>query len=412
VSATPAEQAAVAELRDPATIRLRCGQVLAAARADALTHFRLHEGRIDAAAERVVDRIWAAYPDLQIPYHSRWRHFSVGGVDRAALLDARLSQADDAERARARFDLTVTSVLLDAGAGPDWSYTEAESQRTFDRSEGLAVASFHMFLAGAFSSDPTRPLRADAAGLRAVTAASVGDAFQVGQGNPLVGLEGRASLITKLGDAVAASPTLFGESPRVGHLYDHLAAQAEGGKLPATAVLAAVLEGFGPIWPGRVELGGVNLGDVWPHPALSGHGPGAGLVPFHKLSQWLTYSLLEPLEWAGITITDLDALTGLPEYRNGGLLVDTGVLEPKCEAVLAQAHLPGSEVIVEWRALTVALLDLIAVKVRELLGLSADDFPLAKVLEGGTWAAGRAVASERRESGGPPIRIQSDGTVF
>ena len=68
--------------------------------------------------------------------------------------------------------------------------------------------------------------------------------------------------------------------------------------------------------------------------------------------------------------------------------------------------------IVEWRALTVALLDVIAVKVRELLGLSAADFPLAKVLEGGTWAAGRAVANEQREGGRPPIRIQSDGTVF
>ena len=49
-------------------------------------------------------------------------------------------------------------------------------------------------------------------------------------------------------------------------------------------------------------------------------------MPFHKLSQWLTYSLLEPFEWAGVTVTGLDALTGLPEYRNGGLLLDTGVL--------------------------------------------------------------------------------------
>ena len=57
-------------------------------------------------------------------------------------------------------------------------------------------------------------------------------------------------------------------------------------------------------------------------------GPGltAGWMPFHKLSQWLTYSLLEPFGWAGVAVTDLDELTGLPEYRNGGLLLDTGVL--------------------------------------------------------------------------------------
>lgn len=405
---------AVVELRDPATIRARCQRVLAAARDDALTHFRFDPSQLDDAAKRVVQQIWAAYPDLQIPYHSRWRHFAVGGVDRAALLDERLTAAgaDRHERARARFDLTVTSVLLDAGAGPDWSYAEADSGRTFDRSEGLAVASFHMFLAGAFSGDAARPLQADAAGLRAVNADTVGAAFQVDAQNPLVGLEGRASLITKLGDAIAASPALFGDAPRVGNLYDHLIAQADDARLPAAAVLAAVLEGFGPIWPGRVELDGENLGDVWPHPAAGGEGPGAGLVPFHKLSQWLTYSLLEPLEWAGITIVDLDALTGLPEYRNGGLLVDTGVLALKDPAAAEQAHLPGSELIVEWRALTVALLDALAVKVRALLDVDAEAFPLAKVLEGGTWATGRAVARELRPGGGPPIRIQSDGTVF
>jgi len=46
-----------------------------------------------------------------------------------------------------------------------------------------------------------------------------------------------------------------------------------------------------------------------------------GLVPIHKLSQWLSYSLVEPLMAAGIEVTDLDGLTGLAEYRNGGLLV-------------------------------------------------------------------------------------------
>jgi len=42
------------------------------------------------------------------------------------------------------------------------------------------------------------------------------------------------------------------------------------------------------------------------------------IVPFHKLTQWLTYSLLEPLETAGLTVVNLDELTALPEYRNGG----------------------------------------------------------------------------------------------
>lgn len=94
--------------------------------------------------------------------------------------------------------------------------------------------------------------------------------------------------------------------------------------------------------------------------------PGSDLVPFHKLSQWLMYSLLEPFEQAGIFFDDKDKLTGLAEYRqasvfvlsfycvlclsvcvcvcvcvlvcivlivlccrNGGLLVDMGVIVPK-----------------------------------------------------------------------------------
>ena len=141
-------------------------------------------------------------------------------------------------------------------------------------------------------------------------------------------------------------------------------------------------------------------------------GPGltAGWVPFHKLSQWLTYSLIEPFQWAEVAVTGLDELTGLPEYRNGGLLLDLGVLAPR-DPSLAASPLPvGHEAVVEWRALTVALLDRLADRVRARLG--RPDMPLARILEGGTWAAGRRIAAESRPGGGPPLRVVSDGTVF
>ncbi|HEX8109233.1 MAG TPA: DUF1688 family protein, partial [Kofleriaceae bacterium] len=172
------------------------------------------------------------------------------------------------------------------------------------------------------------------------------------------------------------------------------------------------LDGLAPIWPGRIELDGVNLGDVWRHPAAGGTGPSAGLVPFHKLSQWLAYSLFEPLERTGRQITQPGALTGLPEYRNGGLLIDLGVLVPRRDDIRTAVHAPGDEVIVEWRALTVALLDRVAEAVRQRLGKTPTELPLARVLEGGTWAAGRAVARDLRPGGGPPLHIRSDGTVF
>jgi hypothetical protein len=183
-------------------------------------------------------------------------------------------------------------------------------------------------------------------------------------------------------------------------------------QLPASVVLGAVLEGLGGIWPGRLAIAGVNLGDVWIHPALKGDNPTNQYVPFHKLSQWLTYSLLEPLQELGVEIIGLDELTGLPEYRNGGLCLDLGLLDVKDTAILQERHLPGSEVIVEWRALTVSLLDRIAAAIRQQLNLNATELPLVKVLQGGTWTAGRRIASQLRVGGVPPIQIESDGTVF
>jgi hypothetical protein len=228
----------------------------------------------------------------------------------------------------------------------------------------------------------------------------------------LPGINGRAAVLRALGRALEQSPGLFDkEEPRPGHLLDALRAHAVNGNVAAVDVLSAVLAGLGSIWPGRLSLGGIPLGDVWRHPAAGGSGPGAELVPLHKLSQWLTYSLIEPLAAAGVQVTDLDTLTGLAEYRNGGLFVDTEVLVPRHPAVVRETHRPGDEVVVEWRALTVALLDRLAPMVRQQLRLEGPDSTLAAILEGGTWAAGRMLANDNRD-GAPPIVVESDGTVM
>jgi hypothetical protein len=126
----------------------------------------------------------------------------------------------------------------------------------------------------------------------------------------------------------------------------------------------------------------------------------------------MAYSLIEPLQWCGVEVTEIDGLTGLAEYRNGGLMIDMGLIALRDPDEAAREHEPGSELVVEWRALTVCLLDAIAEKLRARLGLTAQELPLAKVLEGGTWAAGRRIAADRRAGGGPPLTIISDGTVF
>ncbi|UTD29835.1 DUF1688 domain-containing protein [Bradyrhizobium sp. WD16] len=395
-------------------VRERARRMLALAEADALPHFKLDLDRLGAAADLVIATIRSNYPDGNVPFHARWRHFVVAGEDRWAAIAQTAAWADAASRARSEFDLAIVSVLLDAGAGPDWRYHDASSGQRIGRSEGLALASLEMFAGGVFSARSTAPLRADAERLAALDVADLRRGLQVGEANPLVGLEGRAELLRRLGAHIAAHADVFGrhDGPRPGGLFDHLTAAAAGGTIAAPEILRAVLRQLGPIWPSRLTLGGVPLGDCWRHPALVTDDATSGLVPLHKLSQWLSYSLIEPMQRAGLTVTAIDGLTGLAEYRNGGLFVDAGVLVFRDAADASRAHAVDSTLVVEWRALTVALLDRLAGVVRVQLGLDAEAFPLAKLLEGGTWAAGRRLAFERRPDGSPPVKVVSDGTVF
>jgi hypothetical protein len=408
------ETAAAFSLLSAKAVRERAHRLLAVGLEDSLEHFRVEFDRLEAAADLVADTTRSTYPALDVPYHARWRHFVTGGRDRWAEVDRATAWHDAAERARAAFDLAITSVLLDAGAGPRWAYRDRAGGEAVGRSEGLALASLAMFAGGGLSSRPGSPLRADAAALQALDADVLAWHFQASDANPLAGLEGRAGLLRRLGATVAVRPHIFAraDTPRPGGLFDHLATLAHGGSIAAPRVLEELLQHLGPIWPSRIELGGVPLGDCWRHPALVTGDATSGLVPLHKLSQWLAYSLIEPLQAAGIAVTDMDGLTGLAEYRNGGLLVDTGVLQLRDVHAAEREHGVASTLVVEWRALTVALLDRLAEKMRGRLGLDAAAFPLAKVLQGGTWAAGRAIAAKRRADGAPPVKVASDGTVF
>ncbi|KAI7289583.1 hypothetical protein KC352_g3668 [Hortaea werneckii] len=137
---------------------------------------------------------------------------------------------------------------------------------------------------------------------------------------------------------------------------------------------------------------------------------------------------------ANVHFVGVELMTGLPEYRNGGLFVDTGLLTLKPEDAkrgLAQYQMNATrqgqpnyevvplftaddDVIVEWRALTVGFLDMLLDEVNTLLGLSGDKkLSLAQMLEAGSWKGGREIAEvSRPNTKEPPIMILSDGTVF
>jgi len=302
-------------------------------------------------------------------------------------------------------------VLLDAGAGPEWRFI-APGGDEVRASEGLAEASWELFSSGFFSTDTAMKMRVNSSALKLVSDEMLAHGLQVSRSNPLPGVEGRARLLRNLGVALEANPEFFGsEVPRPGNMVDYLLAHSQGGKVGLEHLWRVCSEGLNSIWP--LQPNGIIRGDVWTHSALKTDTPGSDLVPFHKLTQWLVYSVMDALHHVlGLEVTGTSALTGLPEYRNGGLLIDSGVIVLKDPSWLSQEVNAGTELVVEWRALTVVLLDMIAEALRKRLSMSADDLPLAAVLEGGTWHAGRALAKKLRSDGSAPIRIRLDGTVF
>jgi hypothetical protein len=205
-------------LLSPAAIRVQAKKIFDLT-VQGKTLFSYHPDKFQPTVDYVLSVIKKNYPDMKIPFHSRWGHFRVGGIDRVKTLDQTLATYDPLERARIKLDLVITSVLLDAGAGAAWTYKEASTGQTFSRSEGLGVASFYLFLDGVMSSD-RKSLRADSEGLKKVTTADLNKYFQITPENPLVGVEGRQALLNNLARALT-NKTIFKDG-RPGNIIDYL----------------------------------------------------------------------------------------------------------------------------------------------------------------------------------------------
>jgi len=395
-------------IRDLRTIRKQCGRVFELAKQKKAKHFSVNMDKIPEAVKCVTDCIERFYPTLEIPMHSRFRHFT--DEDMTDLMETKWHHLDMVEKVRRLIDLATVSVLVDAGAGPTWKYIRADGSQS-TRSEGLALASFDMFGDGIFSSDAALKSRANSLALKNLNVSTLRAGFQCSAANPLFGLEGRVGLLNSLGEELEKFPEFFGhEVARPGNVVDYILRNVVDGKISVEIIWRAIMEGLEGIWPNHVS--GIQRGDVWIYNNIITQGePGSDLVPFHKLSQWLILSWLEPLQKLDFEVTDLELLTCLAEYRNGGLLIDSGVLSLRHEEELERSWNVGSELIVEWRALTIPLIDIVADGVREYFGKNRDEMTLAMILEGGTWRAGRLLAGEKR-GGKPPIQIRSDGTAF
>ncbi|KAG6198193.1 hypothetical protein E4U22_008741 [Claviceps purpurea] len=437
----------VGYLRSLGAVRERSRIIFERTTENQLNHFDVDLSKLPDVVNFVAGLIKRDYdaPFTAIPGHGRYQHFSVGGRDRIAdLLSTWPDSVDNEERCRRLIDLFLVSVLLDAGAGMSWRYKSKESGKVYRRSEGLAIASLEMFKEGLFSSNAGNKYQVDKGGLEKLTLEKLQVGLQSRPDNELAGLEGRTELLIRLSSALAANADYFGADGRPGNMIDHLlshpSTQASSMLIVPLPVLWDVLmDGLGPIWPAsRTALNGVSLGDAWPCQAMPNLGTASwqSILPFHKLTQWLTYSLMQPMQsLLNMHFAGQELLTGLPEYRNGGLFVDLGVLTLKADDMtrglkhyedycirhggkaveVAPMFEPGDDVIVEWRGATVGLLDMLCVEVNKALKteLAGNEMTLAQLLEAGSWKGGREIAEiNRPNTKEPPILIESDGTVF
>lgn len=390
----------VMSLYELSTVRGRARKVYDLGLHGDLIHFTINEDNLDKATDLVVNITKNNYPDLEVPYHSRWRHFEVVQDSIYKDINSVFESLDKHDALKKKVELVLISSLLDAGAGQEWKY-EFKGE-IFSRSEGLAVATLQAYLLGKLSSIQA-PCGVGGAALTSISEDDFCGYFQVCDDNPLIGISNRVSMLHSIGAALLET--------KHDSLFDAIFPDID---LSLTVVsmhnlFQDLLMFLVPLMPESKRVNNIPIGDVGQHECLECDNNPLGLIPFHKLTQWICYSLIEPFQAAGITVTDIDSLTGLPEYRNGGLFSDLNVLTLKDSNDLGNSWALSSTFIVEWRALTVALLDML--KSRVAIALNKD-ISMGALLQGGTWEAGRQLAKKLRESASGPYKMDSQGTIF
>lgn len=417
-----------------------------------LENFDVHLSKLDDVVKYVIKTITSSYPTkeslLKIPIHGRYQHFEGNGKPRLTnLIKSEFKDLPDIEICKKLIDLFTVSVLLDAGAGNTWKYKESDGT-VVSRSEGLAIASLNMFVEGYFSSSKIDKYLVNGDKLASFDREDMRKGFQISNDNMIEGFEGRFELIHRLGQTLCSNEELFGKDGRPGNMIDYLVKSKLIGKtadgnsiLDLQDIWIVLIKGLEPIWPkeGRLKIYGEVIGDAWylkDRIKYSQKALGVKEIPewskivtFHKLVQWLTYSLFLPLmKYGHFKILNQNYMTGLPEYRNGGLFVDLGMITLKPTQLekglkfsksigfnpKIPTYKPDDDVIVEWRSCTICLLDQLLPLVNEKLGVTGTQYEMSlpQLIEAGSWSSGRLIAKSLRSNGGPPIELYADGTVF
>jgi uncharacterized protein DUF1688 len=401
----------VLTLFQPEEIRRKAHDVLERAVDGDLSHVGVDLSKMDNVLLAVLEVTKENYPDFQIPPHGVWRDFEAGGFDRwGALASARGFESAE-EMLVAAADLAIVAAYMKTRHPDGWVFEDLMTGTEATGTQASALAAFHMFAAGSFSSDMSDPYRVDAGSLIRMDIGELADALQWDPQNDAGLLEDMQRHLKRLGEALALRPDLFseGDVTRPGLLATRLAKQSSSA-VDAAIALDRFLEALAPVWDGGAVSGEIALGDCFAHSQF----PEVDLeqlIPFHLAAQEIVYSLVEPFAWAGWAVSGLENLSAPADQAHVALFSQAGVLSAR----QPDEKLTGSEALnrmIELRATSMALTDKLADMLCAKLQVTSDQLPLSCVLEGGTSRAGARILQQNEGEAKKLGQILDPGSVF
>ncbi len=266
-----------------------------------------HRSRAPRRGRRASSRASRAsgYPDLAIPYHSRWRHFEAGGVDRRGGSNARCRTLA-AERARAH--------------RPRGRQRAARRRRR----SGMALRrggdrpALHALRRARRRELPRVRATARSPRRRAIRFASMPRRWPPSTRRRSARCSRCATTIRSSGSTAAPrccdgwARALATGAQRAGRRSTTALTRDGRARSASTPpILRALLDMLGPIWLTGSALDGVALGDAWQHPHAGGDGPtrGLGAVP-QAVAVARRIRCSSRSNGPASTVTDRDALTG------------------------------------------------------------------------------------------------------
>ncbi|WP_305988874.1 DUF1688 family protein [Roseibium sp. MMSF_3544] len=399
------------DLFKPQEVRRRAHDLLGIATDSGLKHVEVDLSKLSDALLMVLETTKENYPEFHIPPYGVWRDFEAGGIDRWAALASARSFEGAEQMLTSAADLAVLSAYMKTMHPVGWHYEDRMTETRVSGKQASALAAFHMFASGSFSSEMTDPYRVDAETLIRMEKDELAFGLQWDLQDDTDLLEALQQHLKRLGEALALRSDFFSEGyfTRPGLLMVRLAREG-GGAVSALKLMDRLLEALAPVWLGGAEAGDISLGDSFRHSGGTGSSE-ATVFPFHLAAQDMVYSLVEPFAWAGLEVEDLNLLAVPADDTHAAVFVKTGVLKIK-DGPEAPTEESVRDRMIEIRAITMALTDKLADLLRSELDVTAEQLPLTCILEGGTSRAGNHVLQQSSPGTDKLGRFLNPGAVF